>query len=80
MQTNSAPNYNGNSNNMMEMVKTQMMTMMMINSANGNSSGGGKSGIYDMMYIFIVTGIIDFICKQLGPSIITYLKNIMVRK
>lgn len=75
MQTNSAPNYNGNSNNMMEMVKTQMMTMMMINSANGNSSGGGKSGIYDMMYIFIVTGIIDFICKQLGPSIITYFKK-----
>lgn len=75
MQTNSAPNYNGNSNNMMEMVKTQMMTMMMINSANGNSSGSGKSGIYDMMYIFIVTGIIDFICKQLGPSIITYFKK-----
>ena len=75
MQTNSAPNYNGNSNNMMEMIKTQMMTMMMINSANGNSSGSGKSGIYDMMYIFIVTGIIDFICKQLGPSIITYFKQ-----
>ena len=75
MQTNSPPNYNGNSNNMMEMVKTQMMTMMMINSANGNSSGGGKSGIYDMMYIFIITGIIDFICKQLGPSIITYFKK-----
>jgi hypothetical protein len=77
MQTNAIPNHsgNGNGNNMMEMMKTQMMTMMMINSANGNSSSGGRSGIYDMMYIFIVTGIIDFICKQMGPSVMTYVKQ-----
>jgi hypothetical protein len=39
MQLNPPPNYGGNSNNMMEMVKTQMMTMMMINSANGKLTG-----------------------------------------
>jgi hypothetical protein len=75
MQTNAIPNHSGNGNNMMEMMKTQMMTMMMINSANGNSSSGGRSGIYDMMYIFIVTGIIDFICKQLGPSVMSSVKQ-----
>ena len=77
MQTNAVPNHigSGNGNNMMEMMKTQMMTMMMINSANGNSSSGGRSGIYDMMYIFIVTGIIDFICKQLGPSVMSNVKQ-----
>jgi hypothetical protein len=75
MQTNAVPNHSGNGNNMMEMMKTQMMTMMMINSASGNSSSGGRSGIYDMMYMFIVTGIIDFICKQMGPSVMTYVKQ-----
>lgn len=28
-----------------------------------------------MMYMFIVTGIIDFICKQMGPSVMTYVKQ-----
>jgi hypothetical protein len=75
MQTNTIPNYSGN--NMIETMKTQMMTMMMINSASGNSSSGGgaKSGIYDMMYMFMVTGIIDFICNQLGPIAVNYFKK-----
>jgi len=73
MQPNTPPNYGGNSNNMMEMLKTQMMTMMMINSANAKSGGG--EGMYTMLYVFIVTGIIDFFCKQIGPNVMVYLKQ-----
>ena len=65
----------GGGNNMMEMLKSQLMTMTMISSMNNRSSGGSE-GIYNMVYIFIITAIIDFLCKNVFPAIIIYAKKV----
>lgn len=75
MQNNNMNNNGGNSNNMMDMLKMQMMTMTMLGSMNGKSSAGGSEGIYAMLYVFIVTGIIDFLCKTVGPQALIYVKQ-----
>jgi ATP-dependent 26S proteasome regulatory subunit len=68
MQTNAVPNYNGNSNNMMEMIKAQMMTMTMVSSMNSNNKNNDNNFI-NVIYIFIITGVIDFICKTIFPEL-----------
>ena len=75
MQNNGMSNNGGNSNNMMDMLKTQMMTMTMLGSMNGKSNAGGSEGIYAMLYVFIVTGVIDFLCKTVGPQALIYIKQ-----
>lgn len=75
MQNNGMSNNGGNTNNMMDMLKTQMMTMTMLGSMNGKSSAGGSDGVYTMLYVFIVTGIIDFFCKTVGPQALIYIKQ-----
>ena len=59
-------------NNMIDMMKSQLMTVMMMKSMNGEkgSSHGGDNGMFNMVYIFIITGLIDFICKTVAPSAI----------
>ena len=53
-------------NNMMEMLKSQLMTITMMKSMNGEKSAGDNSSM-NMLYIFIITGLIDFICKTVAP-------------
>ena len=56
-------------NNMMESLKSNMMTMLMINNMNGNgskengSNGNGGSG-FTMIYMFIATSVVDFLFKN----------------
>jgi len=58
-------------NNMMDMMKSQLMTMMMMKSMNNNGEkGSGDNSTMNMFYVFIITGLIDFICKTVAPSVI----------
>jgi len=60
-------------NNMMDMMKSQLMTMVMMKSMNhssSSSSSGGDNCMFNMVYVFIITGLIDFICKTIAPSAI----------
>ena len=64
-------------NNMIDMIKSQLMTVMMMKSMNGSSSSApsGDNGMFNMVYVFIITGLIDFICKTVAPSAINHFKE-----
>ncbi len=73
-----------NGNGMMDMFRSQLMTMTMFSTMNGNNkqSGGGSStmtdSLYGMLYIFLITQFVDFLCKNvphLIASIVKYYKN-----
>jgi hypothetical protein len=72
-------NVNYNNGNMMDMLKTNLMTMTMMNSVNGNSTkdnnGNSNNGLYGLIYIFIITGIIDLFCKTIVPNAIVIIKE-----
>lgn len=66
-----------NGNGMMDMFRSQLMTMTMFSSMNGNNkqsgTGSGSSGssgntmtdsLYGMLYIFLITQFVDFLCKN----------------
>lgn len=55
-------NMNNNGGNMMDMMKSNLMTMLMFKSVN---NGEKSNNMYDMIYIFLITQIIDFIFKNL---------------
>ena len=58
-----------NGNNMMEMIKTQLMTFTMMKSMNGNDDKSGQdNGMLNMIYIFLATAVIDFMCKSVLPG------------
>jgi hypothetical protein len=57
-------------NSMMEMLKSQLMTMTMISSMNGQEKTHSQTGNYfNVIYIFLATGIIDFLCKSVFPIV-----------
>jgi hypothetical protein len=53
-------------NGMMDMLKAQLMTMTMVSSMNGPEKTGN---FFNVIYIFLVTGVIDFICKSVFPGV-----------
>jgi ATP-dependent 26S proteasome regulatory subunit len=53
------------SNNGMDMIKNQLMTMVMFKSMNNTGNSSNSSGIFDMIYIFIATQLVDTITKSL---------------
>uniref|UniRef100_A0A6C0KRP3 AAA+ ATPase domain-containing protein n=1 Tax=viral metagenome TaxID=1070528 RepID=A0A6C0KRP3_9ZZZZ len=53
-------------NSMIEMLKSQLMTMTMISSMNGPEKTGN---FFNVIYIFLATGIIDFLCKSVFPGL-----------
>ena len=53
-------------NGMMEMLKSQLMTMTMISSMNGPEKTGN---FFNVIYIFLATGVIDFLCKSVFPCV-----------
>jgi len=69
MSSNPIQTMNNGGGNMMDFMKTQLMTMMMMKSMN--STQDTNSNIFYMIYAFMVTALIDFICKTLAPEIIT---------
>ena len=71
--------YSGNS--MIDMFRTQMMTMTMFSSINGNKNSGedgrgstATDGLYGLLYIFLITQFIEFICKN-APVWIAFIVN-----
>ena len=62
-------------NNMMEMMKSQLMTLMMMKSMNNTGEKETDNGMMNMIYVFIVTGLIDFICKTLVPEVMNKVKE-----
>ena len=62
-------------NNMMEMMKSQLMTVMMMKSMNNNGTSTKDNSTMNMIYVFIVTTLIDFICKTVAPSVINLCKE-----
>ena len=63
----------GSSTNMMDMLKAQLMTMTMVSSMNNSGSKSSDGGIFNVIYVFIATGIIDFLCKTAFPAAQTYI-------
>jgi len=53
-------------NGMMEMLKAQLMTMTMVSSMNGSEKSGN---FFNVIYIFLATGFIDFLCKSVFPVV-----------
>ena len=47
-----------------EMLKTQFMTITMMKSANESH------GLMPRVYIFLFTGMVDFLCKTVGPFLV----------
>jgi hypothetical protein len=66
---------NNNNNNMMEMMKSQLMTVMMMKSMNNNGTSTTDNSTMNMIYVFIVTALIDFICKTVAPLVINKLNE-----
>jgi len=71
---NSLQNPQNGNNNIMDMMKSQLMTMTMMKSMNGEK-GSGDNSTMNMIYIFILTGIIDFFCNTLSPLVINQCKE-----
>lgn len=63
----------GSSTNMMDMLKAQLMTMTMMSSMNNGGAKSQDNGIFNVIYVFIATGIIDFLCKTAFPAAQTYI-------
>lgn len=65
-------------NNMMESLKSNMMTMLMINNMNGSngngSKGSGGSG-FAMIYMFIATSVVDFLFKNAPFAVNFFMKK-----
>lgn len=62
-------NVHNNGGNSMDFMKSQLMTIMMMKSMNPGQSSG-ENNIFYMIYIFLATAVIDFICKTIAPEII----------
>jgi len=72
MNPQNSENIHGYSNHggIMDIMKTHMMTYTMMKSLHNPTSndGGGGSGIMGLLYIFIATAAVDFLCKSLFPA------------
>lgn len=72
---------NGGGGDMMDMIKSQMMTMTMISSMHGGGGNsnhrgvGSNSGMFNMVCVFIITAIFDFISKSVIPVVKEYLQK-----
>ena len=61
-------------NNIMEMMKSQLMTLMMMKSMNGEKGQSGDNGMFNMVYVFIITAMIDFLCNKVAPSVMDHVR------
>ena len=66
------PQPNGN---MMDMLRQQLMTVAMVKSMNNSGQGSNDNSMFHILYIFIATTIIDFICKTAAPALVAKLKE-----
>jgi hypothetical protein len=66
-------------NNMMESLKSNMMTMLMLNNMNGGSKTSGSGDTFTMVYIFIATSVVDFVFKN-APFVVNFFMKKYVDK
>ena len=62
---------NNNNNNMVESLKSNMMTMLMINNMGGAGRQGTNKDTFSIIYMFIATSVVDFIFKN-APMVINF--------
>lgn len=68
----------GTSSNMMDSLKSNMMTMLMINNMNGkggNQQNSGNNSMFSMIYMFMATSLVDFVLKNAPPVINFFMKK-----
>ena len=65
-------------NNMMESLKSNMMTMLMLNNMNGSKTSG-SGDTFTMVYIFIATSVVDFVFKN-APYVVNFFMKKYVDK
>ncbi len=58
-------------NNIMDLAKSQMMTMLMMKSMDNNNSGGNQNSMFYAIYMLIITQFVDFVIKYI-PLLINY--------
>jgi len=77
MSSNPIQTINNGGGNMMDFMKTQLMTMVMMKSMNSSQSNGqdSSSSMFYMVYVFMATALIDFICKTLAPEFINRMND-----
>ena len=65
-----------NGGNIMDLFLSQMMTMTMFSSMSGGNKkeGSTSDSLYGMLYILIITQLIDFLCKNL-PIFVKFVIN-----
>ena len=63
----------GSSNNMMDSLKSNMMTMLMLNNMNGGRSNTNSQGndMFSMIYVFMATSLVDFVFKN-APTVVNF--------
>jgi DNA polymerase III delta prime subunit len=78
MGINSPNNQMGSPSNMMDSLKSNMMTMLMINNMNGkggNQQNSSNNGAFSMIYMFVATSVVDFVLKNAPPIINFFMKK-----
>jgi len=68
----------GSSHNMMESLKSNMMTMLMLNNMNnsrGHSHGTKNGDMFSMIYVFVATSVVDFVFKHAPFAINFFMKK-----
>ena len=76
---NQQPMMGQGGNNMMESLKSNMMTMLMLNNMNGGSKTSGSGDTFTMVYIFIATSVVDFVFKN-APYVVNFFMKKYVDK
>ena len=76
-----SPQMMGGGGNMMESLKSNMMTMLMINNMNPNSGGGTNTNggrnqdMFTMIYVFVATSVVDFVFKNAPFALSFFMKK-----
>jgi len=60
-------------NGMMDILKAQLMTMTMVSSMHGPEKTGNS--FFNVIYAFMATGLIDFLCKSVFPGVSAVVTN-----
>jgi len=71
------PSVGQTGNNMMDALKSNMMTMLMLKNMNGgsrsgsNGAGGGSKDMFSMLYVFVATSVVDAVFKH-APTVFNF--------
>lgn len=64
-----------NPNAMMDTMKSNIMTMMMFqNMGGGSNNGNKKQDMFSMVYVFLITSLVDYVFKYI-PVVVNYFQK-----